>query len=326
MSYRVGKALLNGLVLLVTLLVTLLVIELFLRLFMPVDYRPPASELPNVARDIIYQASQTPGLDYELAPNVHTEAHGALVTTNSYGMRDNEPDPARPRKIVVLGDSFSFGFYLPQDEVFTQLLEQKLQQVDPTVEVLNLSVSGYATKDEVAVLKYRGMQWRPEVIILGYVMNDPEVEPIQQIPAYFRQASWWQYSHVLRLVAQGVKRVKMLARGGGNYYRYLHNDPASWGSVVDGFGQIKTMAAGSDARVIVVLFPDLWHDWDSYPYADIHAQVAALAQADGFTVLDLRDYFSAHPPAELRVSGTDGHPNALAQRLTAQALLDILTK
>jgi len=58
---------------------------------MPIDYRPPPSELPNVARDIIYQPSDIPGLDYELVPNMGTQARGVWVKTNSYGMRGNEP-------------------------------------------------------------------------------------------------------------------------------------------------------------------------------------------------------------------------------------------
>ncbi|RMF05841.1 MAG: hypothetical protein D6768_00445 [Chloroflexi bacterium] len=310
------KIALNILVLTATLLLTLAVVEVALRWLMPVDYRPPASELPNVARDIIYQKSSVPGLDYELVPNMDTTAHGARVKINSAGMRDDEPDPALP-KIVVLGDSFSFGFQLEQDESFPARLDAALD----TADVLNLAVAGYAMKDYVAVLKNKGLAWQPEVIIVGYVLNDPETEAIQQIPAYFRQADWWQYSHVLRLFAQGYKRAKMLIKGGGNYYRYLHADPTSWQSVVTGFEQIRQMAAENDSRVIVVLFPDLWHNWDSYPYAAIHRQVAGQAAANGFEVIDLRDAFSAYPPAELRVSGSDAHPNALANQIAADEIL-----
>jgi hypothetical protein len=314
------------LILPIVLVVTLGIIELGLRRFMPIDYRPPASELPNVARDIIYQASDIPDLDYELVPSIETVAHGVMVRINSYGMRDDEPDPHRRKRIVVLGDSFTFGFRIPQEKVYPYLLEQALQANDQDYEVLNLAVSGYAINDEVSTLKHKGMTWEPEVIIIGYVMNDPEVEPIQQIPAYFREPSWWQYSHVLRLFARGKKRIDIMLKGGGDYYKYLHADPKSWTSVVSGFDSIRTIADGHDAKVMVVLFPDLWHAWDDYPYLEIHEQVRDLARDNEFEVIDLLAPFSAYSPDELRVSASDGHPNELAHRLTAQAILEALSK
>ncbi len=315
----------KALVLSITLVVTLGSIELGLRRFLPVDYRPPASELPHVAGEIIYQASSIPDLDYELAPDVETEAYGVTVSTNRYGMRGDEPDPQKSRRIVVLGDSFAFGFRIPQEKVFSSWLERALQTRDGDYEVLNLAVPGYSIQDEVITLEHKGMQWDPEVIIIGYVMNDPEVEPIQQIPAYFREPSWWQHSHLLRLFARGNKRIHMLLKGGGDYYHYLHADRKRWASVVGGFENIRDMADGSNARVIVLLFPDLWHAWDDYPYGSIHQQVTDLALDNNFEVVDLLEYYSAYSPAELRVSPSDGHPNELAHELATQAILEALS-
>lgn len=316
----------NLLVLSASLLVTLGVIELGLRLFMPIDYRPPASELPNIEHDIIYKASDIPGLDYELVPNMEAQAYGVLVRTNSYGMRDDEPDPDENKRIVVLGDSFAFGSGVPQERILAYLLEKKLQANGQQYEVLNLAVAGYATQHEAASLRYKGMIWQPEIIIVAYVMNDPEIEPIHELALYFREPSWWQYSHVLRLFVRGKKAIEMLYKGGGDYFEYLHADKKSWAGVVSGFENIKEMADESNAKVIVLLFPDLWHDWNAYPYLDIHEQVTTLARANGFLVIDLTDYFSEYSPGELRVSDTDGHPNGLAHFLTTQAILENLSR
>ena len=326
MSNTVIRFIKNSWVLLITLLVTFGVIELGLRRFLPVDYRPPASELPNVADDAIYQDSSIPDLDYELVPNTEATAQGVMVVVNSYGMRDDEPDPQKNRRIVVLGDSFSFGFGIPQEKTFSTLLEQSLQAIDEDYEVLNLSVPGYATRDEVITLRQKGMRWEPEVIIIGYVLNDPEVEPIQQIPAYFREPSWWQYSHVLRLFARGKKRIDMILKGGGDYYRYLHADQKSWTSVVSGFDEIRQMATANDTKAFVVVYPDLWHAWDDYPYLEIHQQVTELARNNGFEVIDLLTYCSDYAPEALRVSASDGHPNNLAHALTAQAIAEALSR
>jgi hypothetical protein len=312
----------NFLVLGATLLVTLGIVELGLRYFMPIDYRPPPSELAYVGRETIYQPSTSPGLDYELKPDVEALAQGVRVTTNSYGMRDDEPLPGNRERIVVIGDSFTFGFGVPQEEIFPILLEQKLNSLEDRYDVLNLSVAGYTIQDEVNILRSKGLTWNPDTVIIGYVLNDPEIEPVQELPSYFDEPYWWQYSHVLRLVARGVKKTQINLYGGGDYYQYLHANQTTWQSVVTGFKEIRGMAAEHDTRVIVLIFPILDYQWEAYPYLAIHQQVAALAEENGFMVVDLTNYMAEYPPQDLRVSLQDGHPNALVHKIAAEALFE----
>lgn len=314
----------NFLVLATTLLVTLGIIEVGLRYFRLVDYRPPPSELPYVERETIYRASTIPGLDYELAPNVEAQAQGAMVKTNSYGMRDNEPLATSENRILVIGDSFTFGFGVPQDAIFPILLEKKLNQGEDRYDVLNLAVPGYTIQDEVNVLRYKGLVWEPRVVIIGYVLNDPEIEPVQELPSYFHKPSWWQYSHVLRLVAQGKKKMEINIFGGGDYHKYLHANEITWQSVVTGFKDIREMTDRREIKVILLIFPILGDDWSAYPYLDIHRQVAALAKENGFMVIDLYEYTSKYPPQDLRISIQDGHPNALVHTLAVEAILEKL--
>lgn len=320
------KFLQNALVLSLTLLFTLGLVEVGLRYFMPIDYRPPPSELGYVGRETIYRAATVPGLDYELAPNVETVAQGVRVKTNSYGMRDDEPLAQPARRIVVLGDSFAFGFGVPQEETFPILLEQEINKGQEVYDVLNLAVAGYAIQDEVKVLQYKGLQWDPEWVIIGYVLNDPETEPVQELPSYFDEPHWWQYSHVLRLAARGFKKMQINIYGGGDYYQYLHAYQPTWQSVVTGFSEIKEMSTEHRTKVMILIFPILDFDWSVYPYHNIHRQVADLAKQNGFVVVDLLPYVSNYHPQELRVSLQDGHPNALLHKLAAEAILDNLAR
>lgn len=311
----------NFLVLGATLLLTLGLIEVGLRYFMPVDYRPPPGELAYVGRETIYQASTTPGLTYELKPNVEGTAQNVPVKTNSYGMRDDEPLPEAEERIVVLGDSFAFGFGVAQEDIFPLLLEQRLNRLG-RYDVLNLTVPGYTIQDEVNVLRHKGLVWKPAWVILSYVFNDPEVDPVQELPAYFATTQWWQYSHVLRLGARGIKKIQINFEGGGDYYKYLHTDKTTWQSAVTSFEQIREMTADQKTKVLVVIFPILDEEWAAYSYLDLHRQVTALAEANGFEVLDLYNAAARYPHQDLRVSLQDGHPNALFHAITAEAVFE----
>jgi hypothetical protein len=162
----VRRHLINIGVLISTLLLTLGVVEILLRNFMPIDYRPPPSELPNVSRQVIYQASELPGLDYELVPNVEIEAHGTIVKTNRYGMRSDEPSPDSDKRFVVLGDSFTFGFGVPQNEIFPTRLAKALRKNGQEYDVLNLAVAGYAMKDELLIYGMNG-----QIILISISTN-----------------------------------------------------------------------------------------------------------------------------------------------------------
>jgi hypothetical protein len=202
------------------------------------------------------------------------------------------------------------------------LLEQKLNSLEDKYDVLNLSVAGYTIQDEANILRSKGLTWHPDTVIIGYVLNDPEIEPVQELPSYFDEPRWWQYSHVLRLVARGIKKMQINLYGGGDYYQYLHANKNTWQSAVSSFNEIRDMVAKQDTKVIVLIFPILDHPWEVYPYLTLHQQVAALAQENGFMVVDLYNYMAEYSPQDLRVSLQDGHPNALVHRIAAEALFE----
>lgn len=96
---------------------------------------------------------------------------------NRAGYRDDEPRPGR-RRIVVLGDSVSFGLGVRQEEIWPSLLEQRLQRegIQPGA-VENLAIWAYNTANEADALREDGLPLRPEVVILQFYMNDFSIAP-----------------------------------------------------------------------------------------------------------------------------------------------------
>src|SRR6185369_3084342 len=125
---------------------------------------------------------------------------GGWVETNGEGMRDHEPLPADTpslERIAVVGDSFVFGLGLPQEDVFTEVLERDLNGASDgrRYDVLNFGVPGYSSQEEASVLEARVLPWNPAVVIVGYCLNDPETQPLQPVHVYFSPVAWWQHSH-----------------------------------------------------------------------------------------------------------------------------------
>lgn len=320
----------------VSLSLTFVCAELLLRVFYPIGYlRPPSGSHDAPAGATLHRTSSIPGLAYELAPNMEKSFRGMEVSTNSAGMRDRNRLRAREPstfRIALLGDSVTFGYGVEVDDVYARVLERMLNGSERMqgrrFEVLNFAVTGYSTRDEAIVLEHKVISWDVDLAIIGYVWNDPEIDPYQELHRYFHQPKWWQHSHLLRLVAKSKRKLDIIRYGGGNYVRYLHGYPRKWQSVVDAFEDVRMTAEQASLPIVVLVFPEILKDsdWSGYPHRDLHAKIRSLAERNGFYVVDLYDDYATHEPVELRVSEADSHPNRLGHEIAASRLLDFITE
>ena len=140
-------------------------VELAARLI--VKRREPEPVVPRVIgrRDSLLGWSLTPG-----AEGVSRRT-GAPVEyrINSLGLRGRETTYQKPDgtfRIVVVGDSRTFGWGVPIDQHFTTLLEGYFRKV----EVINLGVSGYGIDQELLRLRQEGFRFEPD-LVLAYVAH-----------------------------------------------------------------------------------------------------------------------------------------------------------
>jgi lysophospholipase L1-like esterase len=99
--------------------------------------------------------------------------------TNSHGFRDAEHPYEKPRgvrRVVAVGDSYTFGVSVDYGERYTELLEEKLDGW----EVVNLGVNAYGTDQELIMLEVEGLRYEPDIsiclIFLGNDLNDISYE------------------------------------------------------------------------------------------------------------------------------------------------------
>lgn len=238
--------------------------------------------------------------------------------TNSYGMRDRERSMKKGEgvfRIATLGDSYTFGQGVESEEAYPSVLEKLLNGSGSgyQYEVLNFGVPGYSSRDEALVLRHKAMQWNPDLIIIGYVGNDPENDPIQPLHAYFHKPVWWQHSAVLRLIARAKNKLDIRYYGGGSYASYPHNYPPKWRTVLDAFRDVREITSKKNIRVVVVI---------STLGPKIYEKVRGAAADFGFIPVGLIEAFSAYSRSETRLPDT--HPNKLGHRIAAEVIRDAL--
>ncbi len=114
---------------------------------------------------------------YELRPNLNTNFQGVPVRTNSCGMRGGEVSRINVEdryRIALLGDSFTFGWGVHEDESFAAVLQRELntRSAARKVEVLNFGVPGYSTFQEVTSFLEKGGDFNVDAVLLFFIDND----------------------------------------------------------------------------------------------------------------------------------------------------------
>jgi hypothetical protein len=76
-------------------------------------------------------------------------------------------------RILVLGDSFAFGFGVEENETFSIKLEKLLNAGSrQRYEVINAGVPGYGTVDQLNFLKSRGKDIKPDLVIMQFLSDN----------------------------------------------------------------------------------------------------------------------------------------------------------
>jgi hypothetical protein len=107
-----------------------------------------------------------------------TKEFTSWIEVNSKHLRGPEVEYAKPpgeRRVLVLGDSFTFAEQVNQHETFVHLLEAALNARGDgaTYRVLNGGSNGWATANQLVFLAKEGLRYEPDLVVLAfYVGND----------------------------------------------------------------------------------------------------------------------------------------------------------
>lgn len=124
------------------------------------------------------------------------------VRTNALGFRDEEPEPGA---ILILGDSFAWGWGVEEDERFGEVLGQILGR-----RTVNVSLPGWGPDQELLAFRRHAAELRPSAIVLAVSSNDacdllssyrygmakPQLDDTMDpsgVPVPFDSFFWWRH-------------------------------------------------------------------------------------------------------------------------------------
>jgi hypothetical protein len=150
----------------------LIVIELGLTVFHPVPH--------SIEFNMFFEADPYTG--YRLKPNgVGYYERGIPAVANSHGHRDVETTLEKPAgvfRILVLGDSFTVGANVRQEEAWPKVLEKHLRSIyGSRIEVINSAVGGWDPFQYAQYFEHYGCQFEPDLILVGFFVGNDTFDP-----------------------------------------------------------------------------------------------------------------------------------------------------
>ncbi len=272
-------------------------------------------------------------LSHRHRPNSKAFLMGVEVEINSLGLRDREVSKAKPPgtyRIVVLGDSTTLGWGVPFNKMYPKILEQGLHANPPSqrwtnYEVLNTGIGNYNTSQEVASFKERWLALEPDMVLLGWYINDaePTPKPSNNWLAYHSYGYNWvasNFDSALRNVGANKDY-----RG---YYNGLYEaNQSGWHRSQEAFAELAQLCATRNLPLHILLIPELHTLSGDYEFKHVHDLIREVGASNRVEVLDLIEAFPvAADPKAFWVSPEDAHPNGKANELMAARIEAALRK
>ena len=283
--------------------------------------------------------AQRPENDYR------TVTWGHRVTTNRLGFREREvriPKPAGSYRVMVLGDSFTWGAGLALDERYTNLVEQELQRRFPTrgVEVLNFGQPSTPTSVQDRTLGALIERVDPDRVVVGFCINDPQ--PRAQSYAVELERYHWlflgidalgrgQLAHTQRFLKthgdQLLRNTGRVPQWWVALDRVYQPSSTAWNEFVTALVSIKERCGARDLPP--PLFVALWYGRGDFNRPDTRLrlitkwcrQATAAAQQIGFETVDMEPAFRRQGDRDRWVNAWDGHPSAECNRIYARHIV-----
>ena len=258
------------------------------------------------------------------------------VELNSHGLRDDEisyKKPAGEKRILMLGDSVTFGWGVSQGETFSDRMEYLLNELPgDRWQVINSGVNGYNTEQESAYLRIEGMRFSPDFVVLVYVSNDMDSVYDPNETTWRRYPSWpsslpeamdrlRQLSFLFQVSTLFARMERMdtaratTADGNGGFSardKFRITDHPNWRASE---AALLNIARQCDVAGIPLLVAK---------YSGIGPEFWGGLQEAGVDIIDLSPAWGDVAGDQAHVSRIDPHPSAVVHEKIAEYLVDAM--
>lgn len=274
------------------------------------------------------------------------------ININSYGFRGKkitENKSANTKRIIFLGDSFTFGWGLSDEETYPEKICKQLSQItnDLKFECVNLAMPGNNIFNSYQIFLNIALKFNPDIVIFGQNINDVESTLIQfddtknqlfinnRIADLFDGAPYnlgyedniLGFSYLYRLFDFLIFAYKA-KKEAIKYYNEIYTEKNLYylNQNINSLIELKNACEIRKINFLVLLFPIFYKLGDNYPFKNIHNFFHYIYFQNNIAYIDFYDYFKDMDDYKLWIHPKDKHPNNIATSLISNKTVDFLLR
>ena len=306
--------------------------------------------------------SSHPDLKFELTPGGFGTFADTYTRINSQGFRGPEPLSNPARRVILLGDSITFGHFMNWEDTFASQLQERLSPTRQEIEILNFGVGGYDVLQEVSLLEIRGLKYHPDLVVVAYCLNDISIASTSVEQIERRRSQRWNFlyhSRLAQFLSVNIEQIRLkrwlkqvndpeafhreyeheidpigpdevellnLMKNAPTYPSTTqYGDRDRVGRLRYSFRRLSNMSKENGFPVVIMIVPLLLTDGGTYTHATAHRIVAMEARRAGFDTVDLTESFMRVGMDNLKSEfGDIIHPNKRGHSIMAGLLSDYI--
>ncbi len=247
------------------------------------------------------------------------------VHINTLGLRGPEIERTPPEgrtRILALGDSMTFGYYLEEDETWPVQLEARLRAASRDVEVVNAGVGGWSIESETRFLEERALALEPDHVVLAFCTND--ISELTRTAVYDSQKASVTRGRVFKrtLYTSALYELYLRIQVAWKHWRtradedYGHSLNASgvapedadelWKRYAEWLDRMHGVLRERGVPLMIVYVPEAYNLEHGLPATD-EERLRALAESRGIAFVSPLADFEGRPVTELFHLPIDSH-------------------
>jgi hypothetical protein len=263
--------------------------------------------------------------------------HGILHAYDDHFMRRSTPFPPKQEgtlRIMVVGDSMTYGEGVEESEAFPAVLEALLRS-DYRVEVLSTGICGNQSQDAVRIAREFLPKLQPELVVYGCCLNDFLPSGVREI----RVDERWPFPLPRRFklfLAQRTLAGAFIDGAYGDVLMRLHLRADFFDEILDDsaghhsrfardVAELEQVVVQGGVPPIVTMVLNQFPVVGSREERITRAAEGYLRDA-GMDVIGTEEYVRKYDGRRMAVSRWEGHPNAECHRIFAEMFAERLRR
>ena len=298
-----------------------------------------------------------------LIPNAHAviknhylSKRNIQMDINSMGFRDNEISLTKKEnelRILVLGDSITWGDYLDAHEVYVERSEYYLNKLyeNRHIEVINAGVGDIGLQEQIDILVEKGLSIFPDIVVIAFYLNDSR--PPWGFSGELSHRNWLQkHSFLADKIYYTLKLKKWIKAKGENRFKWIYEQnkldwmqnpqdfyklaklakydwgaawySGSWNTVQDHFKNLNLLSEKYHFQAVILVLPVAFQVYANFNENYPQQTLLKIARKHNYPYLDLLPILRKHN--HLNLFFDHCHPRIVANDIIGKTIADFMNK